>query len=138
MEEYSSYQSFELPAWFWPVYGALMVFYFVAHWKIFVKAGRPGWESLIPLYNAYIFAQISGKKGWWILRLLIPFAGIYFAIVLVRAFARSFGQGVGFTVGLIFLGYIFFPIVAFGNMKYIGPNGVPETSQEDIDAIGSN
>jgi Family of unknown function (DUF5684) len=130
-------QSTALPAWFWPVYGIFILFMIVAMWKIFVKAGRPGWESLIPIYNLYIMAKISGKDGWWLLRLLIPIAGIYFAVVLIRSFARSFGQGVGFTVGLLFLGIIFYPMIAFGDIKYVGPNGVA-TNQEDIDSIGNN
>jgi hypothetical protein len=137
MEEYQNYQSFQIPVWFWALYAVFVLFFAVVHWKIYTKAGRPGWESLIPIYNFYIFGKISGRSGWWLLRLLIPIAGIYFAIVLIRSFARSFGQGVGFTVGLLFLGIIFYPMIAFGNIKYVGPNGVA-TNQEDIDSIGNN
>lgn len=130
---------FSLPVWFWPLWGCLVIFYLFVWWRIFEKAGRPGWESLIPFYNLYIIAtKISGRPGWWLLMLLVPFANIYYAIVLVRSYARSFGQGVGFTVGLIFLGGIFNPIIAFGNIRYVGPNGVSGVAREDIDAMGNN
>lgn len=128
----------QIPAWFWGLWLFFTAFYLICYWKIFVKAGRPGWESLIPIYNLYIITKISGKNGWWLLYLLIPLANIYFIIVLIRSFARSFGQGVGFTVGLIFLGFIFYPLIAFGNIHYVGPNGVPAVAKEDIDTMGNN
>ena len=97
----------------------------VAQWKIFQKAGQPGWASLIPIYNLYVILKIVGKPGWWILLMLIPFVNIYFAIKTVHLLSRSFGKDVGFTLGLLFLPFIFYPILGFGNAKYEGPYGDP-------------
>jgi hypothetical protein len=56
---------------------ALVIFYLYVSWKIFEKAGRPGWEAIIPLYSAYILLKIVGKPGWWLLLYLIPFVILY-------------------------------------------------------------
>jgi Family of unknown function (DUF5684) len=93
----------------------------VALWKIFTKAGQPGWASLIPIYNVYIWCKIVGRPGWWVILMLIPFVNFVIAIVLCIDLAKSFGNGVGFGVGLAFLGIIFFPILAFGSAQYQGP-----------------
>jgi len=93
----------------------------VALWKIFTKAGQPGWASLIPIYNIYIWCKIVGRPGWWVILMLIPFVLFIIAIILGIALAMSFGNGVGFVVGLAFLGIIFFPILGFGSAQYQGP-----------------
>ena len=93
----------------------------VALWKIFTKAGQPGWASLIPIYNVYIWCKIVGRPGWWVILMLIPFVNFIIAIILCIDLAKSFGNGVGFGVGLAFLGIIFFPILGFGSAQYQGP-----------------
>jgi Family of unknown function (DUF5684) len=93
----------------------------VALWKIFTKAGQPGWASLIPIYNVYIWCKIVGRPGWWVILMLIPFVNFIVAIILCIDLAKSFGNGVGFGVGLAFLGIIFFPILGFGSAQYQGP-----------------
>ena len=115
------------------VYLALIVFIIAAIWKVFVKAGQPGWAAIVPIYNYYIMAQIGGVKNWWLI--FIPIANIYIAIVIIHGISKSFGKDAGFTVGLILLGFIFWPILGFGDAKYIGPNGVNQM-KNDIDAIG--
>jgi len=90
-------------------------------WKVFTKAGQPGWASLIPIYNTYIMLKMAGKPGWWLLLLLIPFVNLIFAIILVIAIAERFGKGVGFALGMIFLSLIFWAILAFGDAKYTPP-----------------
>lgn len=90
----------------------------VAMWKVFTKAGQPGWACLIPIYNAYVFLKIAGKPGWWLLLLLIPLVNIIIWIVALIAFAQKFGKGGGFVAGLIFLPFIFYPILAFGDAQY--------------------
>lgn len=129
----------ELPPWFWPVIGIVALFFLIVRWKVFAKAGRPGWESLIPFYNLYIWTKIIGRPWWWLLLCLIPLVNIYFIIVLMRSYARSFGQGVGFTAGLILLRIIFEPILAFSSeIRYVGPNGAPLDNPDDISSIGNN
>src|ERR1044072_9053270 len=85
----------------------------VAMWKVFTKAGQPGWASVIPIYNWYIWCKIVGRPGWWILLMLIPFVNFIIAIILCIDLAKSFGKGVGFGIGLILLGVIFLPILGF-------------------------
>jgi hypothetical protein len=92
----------------------------VAIWKVFAKAGQPGWASIIPIYNLYIWCKIVGRPAWWIILMLIPFVNIIVGIVLCIDMAKSFGKGVGFGIGLAFLGIIFLPILGFGSAKYQG------------------
>ena len=99
---------------------AFSILMIVAMWKVFVKAGRPGWAMLIPIYNTYVFLKIAGKPGWWLIWFFIPIVNIIVAIIATLAFAQSFGKGAGFTVGLIFLPIIFMPILAFGEAQYVG------------------
>ena len=99
---------------------ALAIFMIVAMWKVFVKAGRPGWAMLIPIYNTYVFLKIAGKPGWWLIWFFIPLLNFIFGIIATVAFAQSFGKGAGFAVGLIFLPVIFIPILAFGEAQYVG------------------
>jgi hypothetical protein len=90
---------------------ALIIGMAASMWKIFTKAGQPGWASLIPLYNFIVLLNIAGKPLWWI---VFPPAGIF-------ALAKCFGKGAGFGLGLVFLGFIFIPILGFGSARYIAP-----------------
>ncbi|MEM7158512.1 MAG: DUF5684 domain-containing protein [Myxococcota bacterium] len=87
-------------------------------WKVFTKAGQPGWASLIPIYNIYVMTQIAGKPAWWLVLFLIPIANIIVAILLFVAMAEKFGKSAGFGVGMAFLGFIFIPILGFGDAQY--------------------
>jgi hypothetical protein len=96
-----------------------------AQWKIFVKAGQEGWACLIPFYNLYILTKIIGKPAWWIVLCLIPLVNIVFLVWMTNLLSKSFGKTEGFTVGLIFLGIVFYPMLAFGDAQYQGPAGDP-------------
>ena len=89
-------------------------------WKMFTKAGKPGWASLIPIYNLYVLIEIAGKPGWWILLYLVPFVNLVIAIMVIAGISRNFGRGIGTTLGLIFLPLIFYPILGFGDAEYVG------------------
>jgi hypothetical protein len=102
---------------------ALVVVIIAGAWKTFAKAGEPGWAVLIPIYNTIVFLKIAGKPIWWILLLMIPLVGIVFAIMACIDFAKAFGKGAGFAIGLVLLGFIFFPILGFGSAEYIGVDG---------------
>src|SRR5437588_11973546 len=103
------------------IFGLLVaVLLIVALWKIFIKAGQPGWACLIPIYNIYILCKIVGRPGWWVILMLIPFVNFIIGIILCIDLAKSFGHGVGFGLGLAFLGIIFFPILGFGSSQYQG------------------
>ena len=103
---------------------AMAIISLVAMWKIYVKAGQPGWASLIPIYNIYILLEIVGREWWWLLLLLIPGVNIVIAIILMFDLAKSFGKGTGFGLGLVLLSFIFMLILAFGDAKYVGPAAV--------------
>lgn len=101
------------------IYLAIIVVMVAAMWKVFTKAGQPGWACLIPIYNFYIVLKIVGKPGWWLLLLLIPLVNFVIAILVTNGLAKSFGKGTGFTVGLLLLPFIFYPILGFGDAKYL-------------------
>jgi len=100
---------------------ALLVFFIVTFWKIFTKAGQPGWACLIPIYNLYILLKIVGRPWWWLILFIIPLVGIVISIIVSIDVAKSFGKSVAFGIGLILLGFIFYPILAFGSAEYQGP-----------------
>jgi hypothetical protein len=100
----------------------IALFLIVAMWKVFTKAGQPGWASIIPIYNLYIWCKIVGRPGWWVILLLIPFVNFIIGIILCIDMAKSFGKGVGFGIGLALLGIIFWPILGFGSAQYQGPS----------------
>jgi len=100
------------------VYLALIVLMIVAWWKVFAKAGQPGWAVLIPVYNAYVMLVVAGKPGWWLILFCIPVVQIVFIILAIVGLAKNFGKEVGFILGLIFLPIIFLPILGFGSAKY--------------------
>jgi hypothetical protein len=102
---------------------AVVVFMIAAMWKIYEKAGEPGWAAIVPIYNLYILLKIVGKPGWWLLLMLIPIVNYVFIIWTYNMLSKSFGKDEGFTVGLVLLGIIFFPILGFGSAVYLGPYG---------------
>ena len=99
----------------------IALFVIVAMWKVFTKAGQPGWASIIPIYNLYVWCKIVGRPWWWILLMLIPFVNFIILIILCIDMAKSFGKGAGFGIGLALLGIIFWPILGFGSAQYQGP-----------------
>jgi len=103
------------------IYLAVIVLMIVALWKVFEKAGKPGWAAIIPIYNTIILLEIVGRPVWWIVLLLIPCVGIVFAIIVMNDLSKSFGKGIGYTLGIIFLPFIFIPLLGFGDARYSGP-----------------
>jgi hypothetical protein len=100
---------------------ALAVLFAIALWKVFTKAGQPGWAALIPIYNAYIMIKISGRPGWWVLLMLIPLVNIVISLLIAIDIAKAFGQSATFGVVLLFLlGGIGYLILGFGNYRYVG------------------
>ena len=91
-----------------------------AMWKVFEKAGEPGWAAIIPLYNIIILLKIAGKPAWWFLLFIVPVVNFVIAIIVALAIARNFGKGTGFGLGLAFLGIIFYPVLAWGDARYQG------------------
>ena len=107
---------------FFIVYLAIIVVAIAGMWKTFEKAGKPGWAAIIPIYNIYIMIEIVGKPSIWLLWCLLPCVNFVFAIWLYNLISKSFGKSEGFTVGLVLLGFIFWPILGFSDAKYLGPS----------------
>lgn len=103
------------------IYLAIIVFIIAGMWKTFAKAGQPGWAAIVPFYNVYVWCKIIGRPGWWLLLLMIPFVSIIFWFIVCIELAKSFGKGVGFGIGIALLGFVFIPIIGFGQAQYQGP-----------------
>jgi len=99
------------------IVGLLMI---ISLWKIYTKAGKPGWAAIIPIYNIIVLLEIVDKPLWWFLLMLIPLVNIIISIIVSLELAKKFGQSVGFAVGMILLPIIFYPILGFGSSKYTG------------------
>jgi hypothetical protein len=107
-----------MAAGFLVVWAALLILVIAGMWKVFTKAGEPGWAAIIPIYNFLVLLKIAGKPMWWIILMLIPFVNLVIAIIVMISLAKNFGKGAGFALGLIFLPPIFYPILGFGSARY--------------------
>jgi hypothetical protein len=90
----------------------------IGMWKVFVKAGKPGWASIIPIYNIIVLLEITGKPIWWFILMLIPLVNLVVFIIVLVELAKRFGKGVGFAIGLLILPFLFYPILGFGDAQY--------------------
>jgi len=97
------------------IVGLLMI---ASMWKVFAKAGEPGWAILVPIYNLLTLLKVAGKPGWWFILFLIPGLNTIIGILVAIELAKKFGQGTGFGLGLVFLPMIFYPMLAFGSSTY--------------------
>ena len=100
------------------VWLAVVVVLIAAMWKVFVKAGKPGWAAIVPIYNIVVLCEIAGKPAWWVILFFIPFVNFVVAIILALAIAKNFGKGGGFAAGLILLPFVFYPMLAWGDSRY--------------------
>lgn len=111
---------------------AVAAFMIVCMWKIFVKAGKPGWAAIVPVYNIIVLMEIVGRPAWWVLLYfasVIPFVGwiasLVVSVIVMIDLAKSFGKDTGFAVLLILLPIVGFPMLAFGKDEYKGPAAKP-------------
>jgi uncharacterized membrane protein YhaH (DUF805 family) len=102
---------------------AIAVISIASMWKIFAKAGQPGWASLVPIYNAYVLLKVCGKPGWWLALMLIPFVNFVVCVILPFSLAKAFGKNEVWGIGLLLLGIVFMPMLAFGDSRYVGAGG---------------
>ena len=104
------------------IYLAVLAFAIVAMWKVFAKAGQPGWAAIIPFYNIYVWLKIAGRPGWWLVLMLIPFVNIIIAVIVSIDIAKSFAKDTVFgIVGLWLFSIVGYAILAFGGAQYRGP-----------------
>jgi hypothetical protein len=96
---------------------AIVILMVASMWKLFVKAGEPGWAAIIPIYNVITLLKVTGKPIWWIILFIVPVVNVIIEILLVFALAKRFGKGAGFALGILFLSPIFLPLLAFGDAQ---------------------
>lgn len=99
----------------------LVLLCFISLWKIFAKADKPGWAVFVPFYNIIVMLEMVAKPLWWIFLMFIPIVNIVFGFIIWHEIVKSFGKGAGFLLGVIFLPFIFLPILAFGKSVYKKP-----------------
>lgn len=105
------------------VYLGIIVLTVASMWIVFTKADKPGWAALIPIYNTYVMLKIGDNPGWFLLLMLIPIVNLYALGKMHVGIAKAFGKGVGWGIGLWFLPFVFFPMLAFGDATYRGGGG---------------
>ena len=104
-------------------YFAFLILMIASGWQLFTKAGKPGWAVLIPVYNLILLLEIVGKPVWWVLLMFFPFVNLIVFIWMVNLLAKSFGKTELYTIGMVLLPFIFYPLLAFGDSQYRGPAG---------------
>ncbi|MGH7295789.1 MAG: DUF5684 domain-containing protein [Polyangiaceae bacterium] len=97
---------------------AIAVVVIAGIWKVFVKAGEPGWAAIVPIYNILVMLKIAGKPVWWIVLFLIPVVSFVVAILVAISIAQRFGKSTGYGVGLALLPFVFYPMLGFGDASY--------------------
>ncbi len=100
---------------------ALAIIMIIAMWKMYVKAGKPGWACIVPFYSQYCLFDIAMGNGWLFLLSFVPCVNVVMLIICYFKLAAAFGKGVGFGFGLVFLTPIFEMILGFGSAEYVGP-----------------
>lgn len=104
--------------------GAIAVLlYVVGVWATFEKANRAGWTAIIPVYNWYVMLDIGDNAWWWLVGLVVPVVNFYALYKIHAGVARAFGKGIGYGLGLTFLGVIFFPLLGFGDAQFTRDSG---------------
>ncbi len=101
------------------VYLAIIGLMITSQWKIYVKAGKPGWACLVPIYNLIVLLEIVKKPMIWFLYLMIPLVNIIFLFRIYFALAKVFGKDTGYGIGMVLMPFVFFPMLAFGDAEYI-------------------
>ena len=93
---------------------AFVLLVIIAMWRVYERAGEPGWAVLIPFYNMYVLTKVGGVSGWWVVVMFIPLINIIALFVVSIGVARRFDRGAGFGIGLALLPMIFYPMLAWG------------------------
>lgn len=101
----------------------ILVPWIAGQWITFSKASKPGWAALVPFYDFYVMLGIGVDDWWWILLLFVPIVQFYALYRINAGVARAFGKGVGYGIGLAYVPFIFFPLLALGDAQYQGQSG---------------
>ncbi len=90
----------------------LFILWFAAMWRIYEKGNKPGYAMFVSIYNMYCLAEISVKDGWKFLFTLIPIFGVIYDWYLYYKLAGRFNKSSAFGLGIVFLPFIFMPLIA--------------------------
>ena len=101
----------------------IIIVLLIAAWKLYAKAGKPGWAAIIPFYNIWVMGEIiyGSANAWKCLLMLIPGIGGFFGWLFLFRFAQVFGKEILFCILNILFPYIIMPMMAFGGDTYKGP-----------------
>jgi hypothetical protein len=103
---------------------AVLALLIASMWRIYTKAGQPGWSAIVPFYNIYVLMKIIGRPGWWLLLFFLPVVSLIVSVVTALDLAKVFGKDSVFgVVGLWLFSFVGYPMLAFGNATYVGPGG---------------
>lgn len=102
---------------------ATIVLVLPGQWLALQKAGQPGWGCFVPIYNLYLLCRVTGKPGWWVLLLFVPGLNLILLCLLLHTLSRAFGFGLGMTLLQVFLPWVAYPILGFGQAEYRSPSG---------------
>jgi len=97
---------------------AILVAIIAGIWKVFTKAGHPGWAAIVPIYNIYILTQMTNKPAWWVVLFFIPLVNLIAAVIISIELAARFGKSTGYGIGLALLGFVFYPMLGFSDAVY--------------------
>ena len=100
------------------VWLAIVLLAIAGMWKVFAKAGKPGWAAIIPIYNMVVLCEIAGKPAWGVVLFFIPFVNLIMLIIVSLAIAAKFGKGAGYGIGLALLSFVFYPLLGFSDARY--------------------
>ena len=123
---------------FWIVIFAVLVLQIIAMWKLFKKAGKPGWASLVPIYNTYIMCEIGEKAWWYVLLTFVPVVNIFALFMIYYGIAKKFGKEIGFAIGMFLLPPIFFMILGFGKSSIAVDENVNDISDDNIENFATD
>ena len=115
--QYGQYSGERPSSAFMLVYLAFLILMVASWWKMFTKAGQPGWAAIVPILNLYFLCKVARMSGAWVIALIIPIVNFFALIPVSINVAKRFGKGAGFGIGLWLLPFIFYPILAFGDSR---------------------
>lgn len=118
------------------IYLAVLALILAGMWKVFEKAGESSWKSLVPFYHTWVLIRMVGRPPWFFILIYIPFVGTYFFCALINDLSKGFGKGWGFTVGIIFLPFVFLPMLGFGDATWTKPGGAAPAASAAPSSIG--
>ena len=132
MDSSNHFMAFGFSSIFFDVVLVTSILIIVAQWRIYEKAGQPGWAAIIPFFNFYILLKIVGKPGWWLIWVFVPVANLVVAIWTTNLLSKSFGKDEVFTIMLLILPWVFYPLLGFGDAEYLGPAGEPKVTEINV------